>query len=292
MRRRAGSRLRRSCSWSRAPTPGRRSPARSRRAAAGRPIGVSCAEARHGLGRPSATFSGVHTGPGATAFTRMPRGDEVPRQRLGEGVDRALGRGVVEQVPAAFQAGDRSDVDDRRAASQVGQRRPAPGRSRRRRWCGRCDPTARRRCRRSTRGAADRRRCSPGRRAGRSGAPCRARPGRSTRGPCRSPGSSRHRCPSWSPASAVVSASRLLDRQVADGDRGALAGEQHARGPADAGIAAGHDRDLAAEPSPIRAPARADSPASAHPCTGGTARDCCWGGNGGTIGIARLRDTY
>ena len=45
----------------------------------------------------SAGFSGVHTGPGRDAVDADAALDEVLRQRLGEGVDRALGRRVVEQ---------------------------------------------------------------------------------------------------------------------------------------------------------------------------------------------------
>ena len=49
-------------------------------------------------------MSGVQIGPGATAFTRMPRSARFCGQRAGEGHDRSLGGRVVEQRRAAAVA--------------------------------------------------------------------------------------------------------------------------------------------------------------------------------------------
>ena len=45
--------------------------------------------------------------------------DKILRERFRECVDRAFGRGLIDQSLAAFQAGDRAGVDDRRAFLQV-----------------------------------------------------------------------------------------------------------------------------------------------------------------------------
>jgi len=59
-----------------------------------------------------AGISGVHTGPGATAFTRMPFSTSASASDSVERDDRALGGRIVQKVRAAFVRGDRSCIDD------------------------------------------------------------------------------------------------------------------------------------------------------------------------------------
>ena len=68
-----------------------------------------------------AGISGVHTGPGATALTRMPR-YQVLGKPLGEGDDGALGGGVA-RARLGLVGFDRGGVDDARAGSHGRDRR-------------------------------------------------------------------------------------------------------------------------------------------------------------------------
>ena len=61
-------------------------------------------------------------GAGRDAVDANPTLDEVLRERLSEGVNRALRRGVVEQFFAPFEASYRAGVDDARALLHVRER--------------------------------------------------------------------------------------------------------------------------------------------------------------------------
>ena len=61
--------------------------------------------------------SAVSTTPGATAFTRIPAGPELHRERAGGGVDRALRRRVGGTPRRTHEPRHRGQVDDRTAAT-------------------------------------------------------------------------------------------------------------------------------------------------------------------------------
>ena len=172
----------------------------------------------------------------------MPLLDQVRRERLREGVDRALGRRVVEQVLAAEQAGDRAGVDDRAALLQVRH-----GRLRHVEVAVevRLDRAVEvlvgellESCACSWKAALLTRMSSlPSSRTVRSTASSQKSES------VTSPGMSRQRRPSRSTASRVSSAS-TSSAEIHDRDVGALARVEHGDRAADPGIAAGDERDL------------------------------------------------
>ena len=118
-----GRRSRRwSCRWCRRPRP------RAARGWRGRPprtvparfMGSDGAICATRSGSPPEAWMSVSMMPGRTALTRMPSAGELEREADGEGVDRALGGGVVDVDAGRAELGRRRrEVDDAAALAAV-----------------------------------------------------------------------------------------------------------------------------------------------------------------------------